>query len=275
MSVETRGASAEGVGAPRGRPPEAQLNRTPFVGGEGGAGLHASAPALSFASNDAMPGILRAAQSFCTHEGSTMTQSSPNGNITGILADYMAQARDRALPPDVDREAKHRLLDSLAAIVSGSTLLPGQMAAKYVRTLGGVPESMVMTTDIVTSAANAGPCQRHDGPRRRDRRLRPTFQGAPRLQRRARGMGHGRARRRVRDGDAPRRGAGVRRRLPDAAGGGRGQAAGGAPQRRRLRRNVRGDGRGGVSGAPRRDADALRALLRGAAGVRPLGVGGR
>ena len=84
-----------------------------------------------------------------------MTQASANGNITGVLADYMAQARDRALPPDVDREAKHRLLDSLAAIVSGSTLLPGQMAAKYVRTLGGVPESMVMTTDVVTSAANA------------------------------------------------------------------------------------------------------------------------
>ena len=84
-----------------------------------------------------------------------MTQASANGNTTGILADYMAAARDRALPADVDREAKHRLLDSLAAIVSGSTLLPGQMAEKYVRTLGGVPESMVMTTGVVTSAANA------------------------------------------------------------------------------------------------------------------------
>ncbi|MDE2801302.1 MAG: MmgE/PrpD family protein, partial [Chloroflexota bacterium] len=83
-----------------------------------------------------------------------MTQV-PNGNVTGILADYMAAARDRALPADVDREAKHRLLDSLAAVISGSTLLPGRMAEKYVRTLGGVPESVVMTTDVVTSAANA------------------------------------------------------------------------------------------------------------------------
>lgn len=84
-----------------------------------------------------------------------MTQAPSNGNVTGILADYMASARDRALPAAVDREARHRLLDSLAAIVSGSTLLPGEMAVKYVRTLGGVPESMVMTTDVVTSAANA------------------------------------------------------------------------------------------------------------------------
>lgn len=83
-----------------------------------------------------------------------MTQA-PNGNVTGILADYMAAARNRALPADVGREARHRLLDSLAAIISGSTLLPGQMAEKYVRTLGGVPESVVMTTDVVTSAANA------------------------------------------------------------------------------------------------------------------------
>jgi 2-methylcitrate dehydratase PrpD len=76
-------------------------------------------------------------------------------NLTGNLAAYMAEARNRPLPPDVDREAKHRILDSLAAIVSGSTLKPGQMALQYVRTLGGTPESMLMTTGDVTSAANA------------------------------------------------------------------------------------------------------------------------
>ena len=76
-------------------------------------------------------------------------------NLTGNLAAYMAEARNRPLPPDVDREAKHRILDSLAAIVSGSTLKPGQMALQYVRTLGGTPESMLMTTSDVTSAANA------------------------------------------------------------------------------------------------------------------------
>ena len=84
-----------------------------------------------------------------------MAQTFSNTSFTGVLADYMAESRDRALPADVDREAKHRLLDSLAAIVSGSTLTPGSMAKQYVRQLGGTPEAMVMTTDIVTSAANA------------------------------------------------------------------------------------------------------------------------
>ena len=71
-------------------------------------------------------------------------------NLTGNLSDYMAEARNRPLPPAVGREAKHRILDSLAAIVSGSTLKPGQMALQYVRSLGGTPESMLMTTNAVS-----------------------------------------------------------------------------------------------------------------------------
>lgn len=39
-------------------------------------------------------------------------------NVTGRLAGYMVEARDRSLPVDVAREAKHRILDTLAAIVS-------------------------------------------------------------------------------------------------------------------------------------------------------------
>jgi hypothetical protein len=43
-------------------------------------------------------------------------------DITGQLAAYMAQARDMRLAPHVAQEAKHRILDALAAIVSGSHL---------------------------------------------------------------------------------------------------------------------------------------------------------
>ena len=84
-----------------------------------------------------------------------MTTVRPDLNLTVNLSAYMAEARNRPLPPAVDREAKHRILDSLAAIVSGSTLKPGQMALQYVRSLGGTPESMLMTTNDVSSAANA------------------------------------------------------------------------------------------------------------------------
>src|SRR5450759_3572520 len=76
-------------------------------------------------------------------------------DITGRLARYMVEARERSLPPDVAREAKHRILDSLAAMVSGAHLKPGEMAIKYARAQGGVAEATVVTTDIRTTAVNA------------------------------------------------------------------------------------------------------------------------
>jgi 2-methylcitrate dehydratase PrpD len=76
-------------------------------------------------------------------------------DITGRLARYMVESRDRALPPAVAREAKHRILDTLGAIVSGATLKPGEMAVRYVRAQGGTPEASVFTTNIKTSAVNA------------------------------------------------------------------------------------------------------------------------
>ena len=76
-------------------------------------------------------------------------------DITGQLARYMAQAGHRDLPPDVIEAGKHRVLDSLAAIASGSRLKAGELAIRYVRLQGGVPESSVLATDIKTSAVNA------------------------------------------------------------------------------------------------------------------------
>ena len=76
-------------------------------------------------------------------------------DITGRLARYMAQARERSLASHVAREARHRILDTLAAMVSGSGLKPGEMAIRFARAQGGVAEATVLATDIMTSAINA------------------------------------------------------------------------------------------------------------------------
>ncbi|MBI2349398.1 MAG: MmgE/PrpD family protein [Deltaproteobacteria bacterium] len=76
-------------------------------------------------------------------------------DITGRLAAYMTEARERSFPAEVAREARHRILDALAAMVSGARLKPGEMAIRYARAQGGVPEATVLTTDITTSAINA------------------------------------------------------------------------------------------------------------------------
>src|SRR5216117_2373496 len=67
----------------------------------------------------------------------------------------MAAARQQPLPPDVLRETKHRVLDTVAAMISGARLKPGEMAIRFARAQGGTAEASILTTDIRTSAINA------------------------------------------------------------------------------------------------------------------------
>ncbi len=76
-------------------------------------------------------------------------------DITGQLARYMAEARHQSLAPAVAEAAKHRILDSIGAIVSGTRLKAGGLAHRYVRLQGGVQEASVLATDLKTSAVNA------------------------------------------------------------------------------------------------------------------------
>lgn len=71
------------------------------------------------------------------------------------LSAYIAGAPRRSLPPEVVEKTKHHVLDTLAAMLSGSRLLPGKKAISYVRTLGGVKEACVAGSGLVTAAANA------------------------------------------------------------------------------------------------------------------------
>jgi len=78
-----------------------------------------------------------------------------SSDLTGRVARYMAAARDRALPAEVARETRHRILDTIAAMVSGARLKPGEAAIRFARAQGGVPEASILTTTIRTSAINA------------------------------------------------------------------------------------------------------------------------
>ncbi len=71
------------------------------------------------------------------------------------LAAYIAQAPRKPLPAAVAEKTKHHLLDTIAAMVSGSRLLPGRKAIAYARTRGGTKEAGVVATNILTSAENA------------------------------------------------------------------------------------------------------------------------
>lgn len=71
------------------------------------------------------------------------------------LSAYIASAIRRPLPPRVIEKTKHHILDTIAAMVSGSRLAPGMKAIAYVKTLGGVKEACVIGSHIITTAVNA------------------------------------------------------------------------------------------------------------------------
>src|SRR5262249_40126366 len=55
----------------------------------------------------------------------------------------------------VVEKTKHHVLDTIAAMVSGSKLLPGRKAISYVRTLGGAKQASVVGSGFLTTAENA------------------------------------------------------------------------------------------------------------------------
>jgi 2-methylcitrate dehydratase PrpD len=85
-------------------------------------------------------------------------KSRPIPDISPVMRDlsaYAATALRKPLPPAVAEKTKHHLLDTLAAMVSGSKLPPGKMAISFAKTLGGAGEALVVGSRTVTSAANA------------------------------------------------------------------------------------------------------------------------
>ena len=71
------------------------------------------------------------------------------------LSAYIASALRKPLPAAVVEKTKHHILDTIAAMVSGSRLTPGKKAIAYVKTLGGVKEACVIGSSVITTAVNA------------------------------------------------------------------------------------------------------------------------
>jgi 2-methylcitrate dehydratase PrpD len=73
------------------------------------------------------------------------------GKIIESIVEYMLAARQVKLPPHVMQKGKSHILDSLAAVVSGSTLKPGKLGLEHVRGQGGNPVCSVLGTNLKTT----------------------------------------------------------------------------------------------------------------------------
>ena len=79
---------------------------------------------------------------------------APKGTTERIAA-YLTAVPTQSLPQEVATKAKCHLIDTLAAIISGTRLKAGRKATAFIAGQGGTPEASVWGTGIKTTAINA------------------------------------------------------------------------------------------------------------------------
>ena len=85
----------------------------------------------------------------------TLARDAEVSPLMNELSAYIAGALKRPLPEEVLEKTKHHALDTIAAMMSGSRLLPGKKAIAYVKTLGGAKEACVIGSRLITTAQHA------------------------------------------------------------------------------------------------------------------------
>jgi 2-methylcitrate dehydratase PrpD len=75
--------------------------------------------------------------------------------VTAALTEYMAAAHQRTLPGEVGEAAKHHLLDTLAAMVSGAELTPGRAALRFAASQGGRATATVVGSSLLLGPIEA------------------------------------------------------------------------------------------------------------------------
>jgi 2-methylcitrate dehydratase PrpD len=79
----------------------------------------------------------------------------PISPVMAQLSRYLSQAAGRPLPGEVVEQASYHILDTFAAMISGSELLPGKVAIRYARAHTGEKVATVAASDIQCGAPDA------------------------------------------------------------------------------------------------------------------------
>src|SRR5262245_32723749 len=71
------------------------------------------------------------------------------GPVMQRLSAYMSEARSRAIPDAVVQETKYHILDTLAAMISGSQLPPGRLALRFAHAFGGEKVATIVASNML------------------------------------------------------------------------------------------------------------------------------
>jgi 2-methylcitrate dehydratase PrpD len=107
------------------------------------AGLAVAAAALPAGAETAKPS---------PSSSTTVQRVSP---VMHKLSTYMSEASERALPEEVTEKTKQHILDTLAAMISGSELRPGRAALQFADAYGGRELATVIASKIVCGPIEA------------------------------------------------------------------------------------------------------------------------
>src|SRR5712664_628684 len=116
--------------------------------------ISADSPEISRRSLLELAGLAIATAAFPSRAASALPTTGQSkssqavGAVMDALSEYMSEAAKHPLPEEVTEKAKHHILDTLAAIISGANLLPGQRAIQFARAYGGKEVSTVAASNI-------------------------------------------------------------------------------------------------------------------------------
>ena len=86
---------------------------------------------------------------------SVALRGEPVSPVMATLSGYMSGAHERALPDAVIEGTKHHILDTVAAMISGSQLPPGKLAIRFARAAGSQKIATVVASQVSCSATDA------------------------------------------------------------------------------------------------------------------------
>jgi len=87
--------------------------------------------------------------------GAAVAGGSSPSSVTEKLSAYMSEAATRVLPDEVAERTKQHVLDTLAAMISGSELPPGRAALQFSREYGGKEVATVVAANFLCGPIEA------------------------------------------------------------------------------------------------------------------------
>src|ERR1700752_2928732 len=108
-----------------------------------------------------LAGLAAATAAFPAETVMTKPDLRPDTSEQGVspvmekLSAYMSEAAGRALPDEVTEKTKQHILDTFAAMVSGSELPPGRAALQFAQAYGGKEVATVVASRIVCGPLEA------------------------------------------------------------------------------------------------------------------------